>query len=111
MKAVGAPHGTSLTVDQVISGGLTGLLAMTPAPPAVRAAAFRALASLPEVRNLGRVDGGQGLLITDNGATIKLVLDPATSRIRSSTYTGKGEKVTGGDTVDAAEWTNVGPPR
>lgn len=109
MKAVGAPHGTSLTVSQVISGGLTGLLAMTPAPPAVRAAAFRALASLPEVRNLGRVDGGQGLLITDHDGTSRLVLDPATSRIRSSTYTGKGEKVTGGERVDAAEWTDVAP--
>ncbi|MEV5750833.1 CU044_5270 family protein [Actinoallomurus sp. NPDC052308] len=110
MKDVGQHHGTTVSVDDVIVGGLSGLLEMTPAPPAVRAAAFRALASLPEVRNLGRVDGGQGLQITNSDGTLRMVLDPATSRIRSSSFTGKGAKTKSGtDKVDAAEWTNAAP--
>ncbi|GAA4618312.1 hypothetical protein GCM10023195_82220 [Actinoallomurus liliacearum] len=108
MRDVGKGHG-SVSADQVVSGALIGLLEMTPAPPAVRAAAFRALASLPEVRNLGRVDGGQGLLITQSDGTSRLVLDPATSRIRSSSFAGKGKTASGTERVDAAEWTDVAP--
>jgi hypothetical protein len=43
---------------------LVRLITDMPVPPAVRAAAFRALASMPNVTSLGPADGGQALLIT-----------------------------------------------
>jgi hypothetical protein len=94
-----------------LSGALIGLLSSMPAPPKVRAAAFRSLASLPNVKNLGTVDGGQGLLILSPEGEIKLVIDPATSRVRDSSFTGvgAGPKVGGTVTVAAAEWTNQLP--
>ncbi|MBB5783386.1 CU044_5270 family protein [Nonomuraea jabiensis] len=60
---------------------LVSLIAELPAPAQVRAAAFRALASLPDVRRLGATDGGQELLIPDGTWEIKLVVDPETSRV------------------------------
>lgn len=67
---------------------LESLLSVFPAPPAVRAAAFRVLASLPGVRSLGRVDGGLAVLIESppGGETVieKLVIDPATAQLRST---------------------------
>jgi len=47
---------------------LVRLLTDLPVPPAVRAAAFRALASMPSVTSLGPADGGQALLITGAAA-------------------------------------------
>ncbi|SDM15280.1 CU044_5270 family protein [Nonomuraea jiangxiensis] len=72
--------------------GLVSLVSELPAPPAVRAAAFRALATYPGVESLGAVDGGQGLLIPDPHAEtperspLRLVVDPATSRVRNTNF-------------------------
>ncbi|MBA9002443.1 CU044_5270 family protein [Thermomonospora cellulosilytica] len=75
---------------------LTALLAQVPAPPKVRAAAFRALADMPEARSLGRVKDpqgrtGVGIVITNSyqGATTttRLIVDPATSSVLSSNIT------------------------
>jgi hypothetical protein len=45
----------------MVFDGLISLVSSLPAPPKVRAAAFRAIASYPNVENLGPVKGGQGL--------------------------------------------------
>ncbi|MEV6039547.1 CU044_5270 family protein [Nonomuraea sp. NPDC052116] len=60
---------------------LVSLIAELPAPAEVRAAAFRALASLPNVQRLGAADGGEELMIPDGTWEIKLVVDPKTSRV------------------------------
>lgn len=102
--------GPVLSSDNVVAGALIGFLSSAPAPPKVRAAAFRALASLPDVRNLGPVKGGLGLLISDADGTSRLVIDPATSRVHSSSFADAGKKTSGTTRTDAAEWTDL-PPR
>ncbi|MEV0407125.1 CU044_5270 family protein [Actinoallomurus sp. NPDC050550] len=87
---------------------LIELLYEFPAPPRVRAAAYRALAALPDVKSTGVVKGGRGLLI--NGGTAdeqRLVFDPETSLVRSvdTTMGASYHRVT----VLAAEWTNTLP--
>ncbi|HEV2377145.1 MAG TPA: hypothetical protein VGS19_33895 [Streptosporangiaceae bacterium] len=60
---------------------LTNLVAGMPAPPQVRAAAFRALATLPGVTSTGPVPGGQGLRLWLGGhQAATLTVDPATSQ-------------------------------
>jgi hypothetical protein len=101
-----------------VANSLSQLLWAVPAPPAVRAAALRALASMPSVTNLGPMDGGQALRIsfppppTDNfpngklpagAGEIRLVIDPETSMLLSQTnYQGTFKILT-------AEWTNEMP--
>lgn len=48
----------------LVFDGLVSLVSQLPAPPKVRAAAFRAIAAYPDVRNLGPVKGGQGLVFS-----------------------------------------------
>jgi hypothetical protein len=93
---------------------LASLLYRVPAPAAVRAAAFRALAAMPTVRNLGPVAGGQALRITlppppagkyagqppAGVDRIDLVIDPATAIVRSMT------NYQGSTRIHAAEWTD-----
>lgn len=63
------------------------LISQSPAPPRIRAAAFRAIASYPNVKSLGAVNGGQGLAISfSEGEPARLVVDPASSTIRETTY-------------------------
>ncbi|HZE30226.1 MAG TPA: CU044_5270 family protein, partial [Actinoallomurus sp.] len=64
---------------RLVFGGLVSLVSQLPAPPKVRAAAFRAIASYPDVKNLGPVDGGQGLQfpISTIGPPAATVLPPA----------------------------------
>ena len=82
---------------------LVSLLWQVPAPPAVRATAFQALAALPGVKSLGPVKGGVGLLITfphtPAAYWFHLVVDPATSLVRRS---GIGKATT----IIHAGWTN-----
>ncbi|MGW5741895.1 CU044_5270 family protein [Amycolatopsis sp. NPDC003861] len=54
------------------------LVSTLPAPPAVRAAAFRLIAAYPGVKDLGPVPGGRGFLLPGD---YRLVVDPATGRI------------------------------
>jgi hypothetical protein len=100
-------------VNGQVAVQLAYLLWFDPVPPAVRAAAFRALALLPDVKHLGAGDGGQVLLITGlNGlasnrpdATMRLVVNPATAQVRSVTDSSQGTQ-----TILAAGWTNRMPP-
>lgn len=89
---------------------LLSLVSTVPAPPAVRAAAFRAIAAYPEVKNLGAVPGGQGLLLPGDE---RLVVDPATGRVnKTSTYVIDGGEYSipePGSASITAEWTDTLP--
>ena len=97
--------------NSLVIDSLTNLLSQMPAPPKVRAAAFRAIASFPGVRSLGTVPGGTGLLIPSWGAEERMILDPATSLVRNWTYTTRGKAHMQGSTSTSvtAEWTNILP--
>jgi hypothetical protein len=98
-----------------VSSSLTSLLAEYPVPPALRAAAFRALASMPDVRRLPNADGDLVLAISvpKNPASkfpsgkvpagdgvVKLIIDPATFVLRSEiNFQGTME-------ILAAGWTD-----
>jgi hypothetical protein len=105
--------------ERVVFDGLISLISQLPAPPKVRAAAFQAIASYPNVKSLGAVKGGQGLEISFDGRMpAQLVIDPATSQIRETNFfvsaigpetysdprSGADSKVT-----LLAEWTNELP--
>ncbi|WP_328446573.1 CU044_5270 family protein [Amycolatopsis sp. NBC_00438] len=76
-----------LTADQrkqAVLEGLVSLVSTLPAPPAVRAASFRAIAAYPGVRAVGAVPGGQGLQVPGPGGSALLVVDPATGRVNQT---------------------------
>lgn len=98
--------------DQHMYWCLTALVSTVPAPPEVRAAAFRALAASPGVVNLGAVPGGQGLSLPGNN---RIVVDPTTGRVSETsvhvnvngTFQASGDP---GDTYGiTTEWTNTLP--
>ncbi|MGW5715636.1 CU044_5270 family protein [Amycolatopsis sp. NPDC003865] len=98
-------HG--LPADQfgfAVLGGLIDLVSTVPSPPAVRAAAFRAIAAYPGVTALDdrsvRLPGGG-----------RLVVDPATGQVDSSSVfldrNGKPATNANGDTYAVSgEWTD-----
>lgn len=103
--------------QQLTFEGLISLVSQLPAPPKVRAAAFRAIASYPNVRNLGAVDGGQGLEITlvAQQTPARLVVDLTNSQIRETSWyvtpDGGNAGFAGDHAADSsykltAEWTN-----
>jgi hypothetical protein len=95
----------------VLIFSLTSLVSQLPVSPKVRAAAFRVLASLPGIRSIGPVNGGQGLLISVQGQQ-RLVVDPATSRVRNSSFyvdSSGGIAAPEGNVTVTAEWTNQLP--
>lgn len=97
--------------EQAKFDSLLSLVSTLPAPPAVRATAFRAIATYPGVENLGPVPGGQGLLLPDD---VRFVVDPATGRVNGTsryiTSDGGQYTVGEGDTAKiVAEWTDTLP--
>jgi len=89
--------------DEWLAGSLIALEWNVPAPPQVRATAFLALATLPNITSLGPVPGGQALLIKDPKKPDdweKVVIDPATALVRGDT---NFKSVI---TIEAANWTN-----
>ena len=97
--------------EYMLIPSLVSLVSTLPAPPAVRAAAFRAIAAYPGVRGLGPVPGGQGLLLDDED---RLVVDPATGRVNQTsmfvTADGAIYRVPDGQgAAISAEWTDVLP--
>jgi hypothetical protein len=97
--------------EQAKFDSLISLVSTLPAPPALRAAALRAIATYPGVRNLGEVPGGHGLLLPGD---VRLVVDPATGRVNgTSTYVtadGAIATVTAPNTARiTAEWTDTLP--
>jgi hypothetical protein len=83
-----------------VTGSLIELLSSTPTPPKGRAAAFRALAGFPGVKNRGKVIGGVALTIPERGGSVDLVISPATSRAVAVVWDS------GSEVVADAEWTN-----
>jgi hypothetical protein len=103
-----------LTADQrqqAVLEGLISLVSTLPAPPAVRAASFRAIAAYPGVRAVGAVPGGQGLRVPGPGGSALLVVDPATGRVNQTsmyvTADGAVAQAAEGTTMAiSAEWTD-----
>ncbi|MCO6007410.1 CU044_5270 family protein [Actinoallomurus purpureus] len=113
---------------QAVFEGLVSLVSALPTTPKVRAAAFRAIATYPNVKNLGAVSGGQALEIASEHPAPppqapagggqarrdrdRLVVDPATGRVHETNFfvTPDGAEVfvPGGATI-VAEWTKVLP--
>ncbi|MEV3978641.1 hypothetical protein [Nonomuraea sp. NPDC049758] len=96
----------------LLADALSGLLWSKPSPPAVRAAAYRALADLPDVRYLGgRADplGRPGEAFSyplPTGVRRTLIIDPATSQVLAGTDAGG----TGGSQIVlTAGWTDQAP--
>jgi hypothetical protein len=110
----GGPAPDAARQREDVFESLDSLLSQLPTPPAVRAAAFRALAALPGVTALGPRDGGQAIQFTTvSGQQATLVVDPATGQIRATNFFVTND---GGlfwqPTVDATitcEWTDVLP--
>lgn len=79
----------------VVFESLNDLVGNVPAPPAVRAAAFRVMASLPGVTTLGAGNGVQRLLITlGAGEHATLVVDTATSHVTDTLTISNGNSTT-----------------
>ena len=100
-----------------IMNSLQAVLGEAPAPPKVRAAAFRALAAMPSITNLGRTAGGYRLKIsygtpTHVDGTETIVVDPKTTQLRVEGWAGFGD---GGLPVGPSQrtsgWTNRIPGR
>ncbi len=95
--------------------GLVSLVSLLPAPPRVRAAALRAIASYPNVTSLGAVDGGRGLLISfyPDEPPARLVIDPTTGQVRRTNVLvltfGGTMTSDGGTFAITAEWTDALP--
>ena len=90
------------------------MLSELPAPPQVRAAAFRALAALPGVTSLGQVGGGQGVRFTLlGGHQATLVIDPASGQIRATNFYVDNQSATFWQQIPNAtitgRWTNTLP--
>ncbi|GGS93273.1 hypothetical protein GCM10010156_59400 [Planobispora rosea] len=122
--AENTPGGSPEPDDGVVADALSGLLWSKPSPPAVRAAAYRALAELPNVRYLGEATDERGrrgaafsfttsfTTSSTEQVTVQrtLIIDPGSSQVLSSTTTGlpgvKGEQV---EVVLKAGWTDDEP--
>jgi hypothetical protein len=95
------------------------VLAEAPAPPKVRAAAYRALAALPNIANLGRTAGGYRLKISYMNSTGKhvdgtetIVVDPKTTKLRVEGWAGFGDGgLPVGPSQTTSGWTDRLPGR
>ncbi|MEV7093028.1 CU044_5270 family protein [Amycolatopsis sp. NPDC051045] len=90
---------------------MVSLVSTLPAPPAVRATAFRAIAAYPGVQDLGVVPGGRGFMLPGE---YRLVVDPSTGRInRTSMYVSADGAIYVNADPDGseviAEWTDSLP--
>ncbi|MFI6515372.1 CU044_5270 family protein [Spirillospora sp. NPDC050679] len=84
------------TPDEVVKNCVTGLLGHVPAPPKVRAAAYRMLAAMPGVTAMGAVTDergrkGFGLRVrVRDDITETVIIDPGTSFVLSTSRTFAG---------------------
>lgn len=100
--------------DPQLIESLTSLLARVPAPPKVRAAAFRAIAALPDVTRVGSAPGGETLLIRGGTGDMRMIVDSASSLVSGWTETPPGQSsvpVIPSVSIPTAEWTNEPPPK
>ncbi|GIF72284.1 hypothetical protein [Asanoa siamensis] len=112
----GAGRLTDAQRERAVFEGLVSVVSQLPAPPNVRAAAFRGFAGYPNVQSGGPVDGGVELRISffagEPPAT--LVIDTATAQVRRSdvvvTADGGIMGAAEGSTFAlTAEWTDALP--
>lgn len=92
-------------LDTAVLQSLIDLVSTVPSPPAVRAAAFRAIAAYPDV---SASPDGKGVQLPGGG---RLVVDPATGQVDGSSVflgaDGKPAHNANGDTYAvSAEWTD-----
>lgn len=114
--------------DRFLVSCLIGLLGDQPAPPKVRAAAFRSLAGLPGAERLGSLKDstgreGTGLVITSGDSRDKLIIDLETSLVletentqtmvqargEQKTLQPEGQKAVQTRTYYKVGWTDVAP--
>jgi hypothetical protein len=126
------PSVSADVVDFNVAEILANLLVDVPVPPDVRAAAYRALADMPNVKSIGSVQDargrdGVGILIDvgdrsgfavrgarpirDTGEfTLELIIDPDTSYVLSrQTNFGKRPDLNGGTLILEVGWTDESP--
>jgi hypothetical protein len=93
-RAIPRDHPTAgRTADEVVKNCVTDLLSFVPAPPKVRAAAYRMLAAMPGVTAIGKVTderGRQGVglhvrVMRDVADTV--IIDPGSSLVLSTSRT------------------------
>ncbi|MGP3930114.1 hypothetical protein [Nonomuraea sp. KM88] len=98
--------------EGLLADALSGLLWTKPSTPGVRAAAYRALADLPEVRYLGARQDARGRageafsFDLPSGVERTLIIDPVTSQVLSCEDGGHGGR---SEIVLGAGWTDRGP--
>ncbi|TDD32991.1 hypothetical protein E1286_42835 [Nonomuraea terrae] len=98
--------------DGLLADALSGLLWTKPSAPGVRAAAYRALADLPEVRYLGAATDARGrageafAFDLPSGGRRTLIIDPDSSQVLSCADSGHGGR---SEVVLSAGWTDQGP--
>jgi hypothetical protein len=122
VRRIQAPGGidSEQSLQENLFGAIVHLLAETPASPAVRAAAFRLLAAMPEVHTEGEVRdelGRAGIRIGYGvgGNTGEMVIDPAGPQILSSKVTDspstspKSLRAVLATLILTAGWTNDRP--
>jgi hypothetical protein len=98
---------------------LQSVLSEAPAPPKVRAAAYRALAAMPHIDNLGRTAGGYRLKISYMDGTGRrvdgtetIVVDPKSTQLRVEGWAGFGDGgVPVGPSQTTSGWTDTLPGR
>ena len=121
------PSATAEILEDNVAEVLANLLVDVPAPPGVRAAAFRALADMPNVRSigpttdeLGRAGVGvlidtAGILVTRGGpykgkVTRKLIIDSDTSHVLASeANVGESSDPFSGTLILEIGWTDQEP--
>ncbi len=98
LRSSSFPQGTEQERQLAGVNVLQSVLIDAPAPPKVRAAAFRALAALPGIANLGKTTGGYRLKIsymsgTGRGVdgTETIVVDPKSTQVRVEGWAGFGD--------------------
>ncbi|GAB2848360.1 CU044_5270 family protein [Actinoallomurus bryophytorum] len=98
------------TFPGILISNLEDLLTELPVPPKVRATAFRALATLPAIQNLGKVKGGQHLRFSIDGAGTDIIIDPKTTNLSNEAFTDfGGEWDSMGTFTWTSEWTDELP--
>ncbi|GAA4635011.1 CU044_5270 family protein [Actinoallomurus vinaceus] len=108
----GAGPLTAQMQKEYVFESLYMLISTLPAPPKVRAAAFRAFAAYPNVKVVGKVADGEALQFSVlPGDRLRMVIDPKTSQVRETNFLaegGGGEFFSdgGGVRITTAAWTN-----
>ncbi|GAA0976062.1 hypothetical protein GCM10009555_035090 [Acrocarpospora macrocephala] len=104
--------------EGVVADALSGLLWSKPSPPDVRAAAYRALADLPNVTYLGtqtdesgRAGAAFSFTLREPSGLVRrtLIIDTGSSQVISSTTDAAGVKNDRVELVLEAGWTNERP--